>query len=97
MLNNNRINIVGSYELMLYIKQETSHHFNREIGYVYQDKNSDNLYSYNIYSKKDSKDFLDWIYKDATIYLDRKYEIYKNNIGNDTYINKRDSPIPNEN
>ena len=38
------------------------------------------------------KDFFG-IYKDAIIYLDRKYEIYKNNIENNTYINKRYSPI----
>ena len=29
-------------------------------------------------SKKDIENFLNYIYKDANIYLDRKYEKYKN-------------------
>ena len=28
--------------------------------------------------KYESKKFLDWIYKDANMYLERKYQLYKN-------------------
>lgn len=96
MLNDKKINIVGSNELMLYIKQETSNKFKRSIGYIHKDKKSKDLYSYNIYAAKDCQEFLEWIYKDATIYLDRKYNIYKNNINNNIYIDKRYSPTSTE-
>lgn len=43
-------------------------------------KKQDNCYRIYIENKKDYYDFLNYIYKDATIYLDRKYEIYKNRI-----------------
>ncbi len=34
------------------------------------------MYYIHINRKKDKYDFLDWIYKDSNIYLDRKYEKY---------------------
>ena len=36
------------------------------------------IFRYRLTSQKEIRKALDWLYKDATIYLDRKFEIYKN-------------------
>lgn len=42
---------------------------------IYKDKRS-NACSFFIYGNNNSRDFLDYIYKDSTVYLDRKYQLY---------------------
>lgn len=68
-----KINICGGKDLMEWIYNQNS-----QRGYVYKDKISPALYTYNIFKQEDVKDFLNWIYKDSTIHLSRKYEIFKN-------------------
>jgi intein/homing endonuclease len=46
-------------------------------SYIISDRNH---YQLGITSINSSLVFLDYIYKDANIYLDRKYEMYKNNV-----------------
>lgn len=48
---------------------------------------------YCLNSYKDVYHFLDWIYKDATIYLDRKYEHYKDFIENGSQYHKTQQSI----
>ena len=59
----------------------------KSIDLIYEGKNVSgviNITEYNLSTnftvtgKNNTKAFLDWIYKDAELYLDRKYEIYKN-------------------
>lgn len=69
-----KITIVGSQELMNWIKDKVGY------GCVYRDHTSINLYSFNIHKKRDVYNFLEWIYKDSHIFLDRKYEIYQEHI-----------------
>ena len=38
--------------------------------------NNDVIYTMRISNQKDCINFLNYIYKDATIYLDRKYNLY---------------------
>lgn len=49
-------------------------------GFVnyYKPKSHDNekVGVIHIYAKQTVKDFLDWIYKDSTIHIDRKYDRY---------------------
>ena len=42
------------------------------------DTNNGITSNFTVTGKNNTKAFLDWIYKDAELYLDRKYEIYKN-------------------
>lgn len=91
-MTKSNITIVGSFELMNWIKKKVDEHFNRSIGYVYKDCKSQNLFSYQIHAKKDVFLFLEWIYKDSSIYLERKYNDYKTNKNNNFYIDKRYSP-----
>jgi len=86
------ITIVGSLELMSYIKANVSKHMKYECGYIHRDSKSKNLYSYSIYKKHDIEAFLQYIYTDNTINLDRKYKIYKKFANNNFYVNKRYSP-----
>ncbi len=44
---------------------------------IYKDKRS-HACSFSIYGDNNSKDFLDYIYKDAKVYLERKYQKYVN-------------------
>ena len=53
---------------------------------IYQDKRKSHCYSLNIKNYKDSKAFLDYIYQDATIYLQRKYDIYNEKYINNSYV-----------
>lgn len=47
-------------------------------GFIYQDKRTIGKTTRQFYitKKEDMKKFLEWIYKDATIYLDRKHQKY---------------------
>lgn len=49
---------------------------------------ADGAKSYSFYSYSDVKDFLDFLYKDCTIYLDRKYEHYLDFINNGSQYHK---------
>lgn len=44
---------------------------------IYKDKRRSFTYSMHIYGTDTNKEFLDYLYKDSNIYLDRKYEAYK--------------------
>ena len=50
--------------------------------------NKGNVFKYNLNSYYDVKKFLNWIYKDSNIYLDRKYEHYLDFINNGSKYHK---------
>ena len=57
--------------------------------YIKKDyKTKSNTYSYNIYKRSDVLNFLNWIYKDSNIYLDRKYASYLDFIKNGSKYHK---------
>lgn len=45
-------------------------------GNLYQCKQSPNIYQYVLSGKENSKLFLDWIYNDSDLKLQRKYDRY---------------------
>lgn len=54
------------------IETQTEIHF----GEPYNDVDSKNVYSIRLAGNQQIANFLNWLYKDATIYLDRKYSLY---------------------
>jgi hypothetical protein len=72
---------VGTYEFCEAVQNKILELLHIKSG-IYHDKRKNHCYSLNIKNYKDSKTFLDYIYQDATIYLQRKYDIY-----NEKYIN----------
>lgn len=48
----------------------------RVLPTIHKDERRDKTYSMYIYGKDTNKEFLDYLYKDSNIYLDRKYEQY---------------------
>nr|DAU18228.1 MAG TPA: DNA-directed RNA polymerase subunit A'' [Bacteriophage sp.] len=72
----NGIEITSTYNFCVSVKEKIYELLNIEAG-IHKDKRRSN--SYNLYIKNyiGTKTFLDYIYKDATIYLNRKYSIYK--------------------
>lgn len=72
ILNTNiGIIIVGSYDLMSWINNQ----FDNK-GYIHPDDHSKDLWKFALHKKTLCKEFLNWIYNDSTVYLDRKYLIY---------------------
>ena len=45
---------------------------------IYKDKRREKTYNIHIHGTDSNKDFLDYLYKNSTIYLDRKYDNYIN-------------------
>lgn len=45
--------------------------------FISKDKRRENTYRFYIYGTDTNKEFLDYLYKDSKIYLDRKYQHYK--------------------
>lgn len=56
---------------------------------IYKDKRREYTYSIYFYGTDHNKEFLDYLYKDANIYLERKYEKYINFYSNYDESNKR--------
>jgi transposase len=54
------------------IETQTGIHF----GEPYNDVESKNVYSIRLAGNPQIANFLDWLYKESTIYLDRKYNLY---------------------
>ena len=77
----NGVGFVGTYNFCKLVKKKIFDILNIEVG-MHQDKRCENCYELYIKNYNNSKTFLDYIYQDATIYLQRKYDIY-----NEKYIN----------
>ena len=74
-----KVCIIATYDFCVnlnnYIKDKIN--YNGKI----RKHNKSEMYYYNIYDKKALKNFYEYIYKDATIYLNRKYNIWKDFLG----------------
>lgn len=68
------INICGNKEFLLGTFQK----YFPSTNALYFEKKSKQTHVWKLSSKEKVEQFLDYLYKDATIYLDRKYLIYKN-------------------
>lgn len=72
------INILGTKEFLEGLKNEVFILNNKKIYPMSYKCNNKNTYRIQFGSRKDIKIFLDYIYKNSNINLDRKYEKYKN-------------------
>jgi len=72
------INILGTKEFLEGLKKEVSILNNKKIYPMSYKCNNKNTYRIQFGSRKEIKIFLDYIYKNSNINLDRKYEKYKN-------------------
>lgn len=82
------VSIIGTEEFLIGLNEVLKKHLNISGGITKLKKTEvvQQLFLKNI---KDTKKFLDFIYQNATIYLDRKYERYLLfNMKYDEYINK---------
>lgn len=71
-----KIGFNGTYEFLSYIKENIFHNIgNRELGQRHPDRNNNN-YDFEINKIKDIHTVLDYMYQDATVYLNRKYNKY---------------------
>lgn len=68
----------GTYELLLGIKNIVEKKLNIHMSLIKQKKEHENIYRLQISGGKQVKKFLDYIYKDADLKLNRKYELYLN-------------------
>src|SRR5690606_20402635 len=71
------INIAGNLE---FLQNTFGIHFPTQNKY-YKDLKSKQCCMYKLSSKENVTKFLEYIYKDSTIYLDRKYNIYLQSCG----------------
>lgn len=72
------VNILGTKEFLEGLKKEVFILNNKKIYPMSYKDNNKNTYRIQFGSRKDIKIFLDYIYKNSNINLDRKYEKYKN-------------------
>lgn len=76
------VKFTGYHDLIFSLQQKIG-------GSVYQDIRKKNTYSLQ-FSGKRAMDLLDWMYRDAEIYLDRKYSKYRSiNVSKHKYIRER--------
>lgn len=75
-----RLGIVGSYNICEYIQNYITNNI-KDISNNHIHKHG-TIYKLEINGKNQSKIILDALYKNATIYLDRKYELYINQYSN---------------
>lgn len=76
-LGANRISVLGTKEVLLGIEKTIKNNLNIDGGKLYNiSQTGNNTYNFYIGSYARMIPFLEWIYKDATIYLERKYKTY---------------------
>lgn len=71
-----QVKILGTESLLDYINNFVEEKIGFRIPRYYKRKETQTVMSYEMNSKIRTMSFLDYIYKDATVYLDRKYELY---------------------
>lgn len=71
------VKILGTQSLLDFIKNFIEKHDVAKINRYYRRKEGQTVLSLELKGNKQIKKFLDLIYKNATIYLDRKYERYQ--------------------
>lgn len=71
------INILGNLELLKPIQEKILYYTGIEFKIQHSKNTNHLLYKIKLCGKLNCKFFLDWLYNDANIYLNRKYEIYK--------------------
>lgn len=70
-----RINLISTLELINFLQEYLLTNFNIEIKKIRKvTENKSNVYKMFLYA--DSDKFLDWLYSNSMIYLDRKYNLY---------------------
>jgi LAGLIDADG-like domain len=78
------VGIVSTKEFNTYLKNKLSE-INVNSQLSFPKRYSNNTCRLDFGGSRQVKRFCDWIYKDSTIYLDRKYEIFKNYCDNHTF------------
>jgi len=73
--NLTRCKIVGTEKFLIGLQKELLKIGINKSPYFHP---SNKIHNITIHSKKDVKNFFDWMYKDSTIYMERKYKIFKN-------------------
>lgn len=81
-----RVNYAGMEHFLNVMKQRIYNATELEFKFTLDQSSGKAFGSLNLYGKENCKKFLDYIYQDATIYLQRKYDIY-----NEKYINNSQS------
>ena len=71
-----QVKILGTESLLDYINDFVDDSLGFRIPRYFKRRDHQTVMSYELSSKKRAMAFLDFIYKDATIYLDRKYDKY---------------------
>ena len=75
--NRNSVQLTSSKKFCMQSKKYLNKKLNIGFYMTHSKHHTDKIWTIKISSRRDVKIFLDWIYKDATIKLERKYEIYK--------------------
>lgn len=76
--NDYHTSFVSTYSFCLSAKEIIDNTLGVSCNIVLDGRTNDITSTLNINKKYQSKMFLDWIYQDADLYLDRKYQLYKN-------------------
>lgn len=72
--NNSKIKVISSYNFISHIQYLLKNELNINAPITKHD--TSDVYLIQFSGNRQAKRFLDWIYTDATIYLDRKYNLY---------------------
>lgn len=65
------VNIVGTYEMCYWLQEKL------EMGSVIKEKRREGTYYYSLGGRKQLQEFFQMLYQNATIYMDRKYNRFK--------------------
>lgn len=76
--NDYHTSFISTNNFCLYAKEIIDNELGISCGIVLDGRTNDITSSLTVNKKYQSKKFLDWIYQDADLYLDRKYQLYKN-------------------
>lgn len=69
-----KVNLVGSYEVVSWVNEVFVKNLGVKAAKIVQ---KGKIYSITYYNKVDKQKILEWIYKDSTVYLDRKFSLYE--------------------
>lgn len=78
-----RVSLVGTFDIVHSI-QSKLFEILQIASYIYKDKRCENTYVLNIGGKTNSIKLINYLYRDANLYLDRKYQIAKSYYMNDS-------------
>lgn len=74
--NKNLLQLTSSKKFCIDAQQYIQNTLNIKVTMMHNKGHTDNTWNLRIFAKSDVKKFMDWIYLDAELFLQRKYDLY---------------------